>query len=245
VLGPRSPVLLVGENKAGIRSSRPILEQVIGPVQEVEAARHCVLYRAALSDVPSRFALDHWEVRYQIEVAGVNLTVAGFPGVFSHGRLDDGTRFLLENLELPGRGRVLDFGCGAGVIGALVKRLFPACEVDMVDSNGLALAAASRTMQANGLSANDIRPSDVFSDVPGAYTHIISNPPFHSGIATDYRVVAGFFEQATRHLAPRGCLYVVANRFLKYAPLIETYLGECRVVAQNSRYCVYAGRLIR
>ncbi len=50
------------------------------------------------------------------------LSVAGLPGVFSlGGRLDDGTRMLLETLaESPPLGvdRVFDFACGAGVIGS-------------------------------------------------------------------------------------------------------------------------------
>jgi 16S rRNA (guanine1207-N2)-methyltransferase len=244
VVQPGSRVLWVGENRAGIRSSRALLERIIGPTLEVEAARHCVLYQAR-SQVPSPVRLDDWQVRYPIEVNGHNLTVVGYPGVFSQGRLDDGTRFLLENMKLPARATVLDFGCGAGVIGALVKQVYPGVEVDLVDSNALALAAARSTMAVNGLQSRDIRASDVFSDVQGMYTHILSNLPFHTGVATDYRVAAAFFEQAAQHLFVHGSLYVVANRFLKYAGMIEAFFGECRVIAHNQRYNVYAGTYVR
>jgi 16S rRNA (guanine1207-N2)-methyltransferase len=47
------------------------------------------------------------------------------PGVFSHGRLDRGTELLLEHLDKLPSGHLLDFGCGAGVLGAAVKRRYP------------------------------------------------------------------------------------------------------------------------
>ena len=68
------------------------------------------------------------------ESAGVSVEVAGLPGIFSHDGLDNGTRMLLETLEeQPVQAdRLLDFACGAGVIGAwiqlgrlAVKRLWP------------------------------------------------------------------------------------------------------------------------
>ncbi len=240
-LRPGAQVWLVGENNAGIRSGSTLLEQQMGAVRTVDAARHCVLFQATAPDEFVTFQLEDWSTSYLLQIRQQTLTIASLPGVFSNGQLDEGTQLLLETLDAPPTGRILDFGCGAGVIGATIKQAWPANSVEMVDANALALETARRTMLANHLPIDVIKPSNVFSDVQGAYTQIVSNPPFHTGVKTDYRVVTAFLQAAAQHLEPRGILRIVANRFLKYQPLIETHVGPCRVVAENRSYHVYEG----
>lgn len=241
-LRPGAQVWLVGENNAGIRSSSTLLEQQMGAVRTVDAARHCLLLQAMAPEQPVIFDLEEWSTTYPLQIRQQTLTIASLPGVFSNGQLDEGTQLLLETLDEPETGRILDFGCGAGVIGATIKQAWPANLVEMVDANALALEAARRTMQANQLPIDLIKPSNVFSDVQGTYTQIVSNPPFHTGVKTDYRVVTAFLQKATQHLAPGGVLRIVANSFLKYQPLIEAHVGICRVVAENRSYRIYEGR---
>jgi 16S rRNA (guanine1207-N2)-methyltransferase len=179
---------------------------------------------------------------YQARFQGRELAVISFPGVFSHGKLDGGTRLLLDSLEVPPGARVLDFGCGSGVIGAAAQILQPDSVVELVDSNAIALEASRRTMLVNNLVA-DIRPTDIFSGVEKIYTLILSNPPFHSGVQTDYRMVERFLAEAANHLDRGGRLRIVANRFLKYPPLIEKHVGKCKIVAEDRSYRVYEGQL--
>jgi len=240
-LQPGAACFLVGENDSGIRSSRSLLEARIGPVRTVDAARHCVLFQATKQVTVDPFNLVDWQTSYPLTVGQQSLTVVSLPGVFSHGRLDEGTQLLLETLELPKAAYVLDFGCGAGVIGATIKQRWPTSTVTLVDANALALEATRQTMLANHLPIDTIKPSDVFSNVQETYTHIISNPPFHTGVKTDYRMVTTFLQEAKQHLAKGGKLRIVANSFLKYHPLIEASVGPCRVVAENRSYRIYEG----
>lgn len=240
-LAPGASCFLVGENDAGIRSSGALLEAQIGPVRTLDAARHCVLFQATKQVDAAPFDLDAWVTNYTLEIRQHTLNVISLPGVFSHGRLDEGTQLLLETLDYSQPTRVLDFGCGVGVIGATIQQAWPTNTVDMVDENALALEAARRTMQRNHLSMGAIKPSNVFSDIQETYTQIISNPPFHTGVKTDYRIVTTFLQQAAQHLDKGGTLRIVANSFLKYQPLIETHVGPCRVVAENPSYRIYEG----
>ena len=68
---------------------------------------------------------------------------------------------------------------------------------------------------------------------------IVSNPPFHDGIATDYRFVEKFIAEAKWFLKPGGRLRIVANAHLKYVPAIEGAFGNCRIVAENARFRIY------
>lgn len=239
LLTPSACVFLVGENNAGIRSIQRLLAETVGPTFKVDAARHCVLFRATLHQQAKPFDLAAWRVAYSINVGGKSLAVTSFPGVFSHGQLDAGTNFLLQTLNQPHGKRVLDFGCGSGVIGAMINLQWPGTKVDLVDSNAFALTATHQTFTDNGLPVDHIYPSDIFSDVQDTYDWILSNPPFHKGVKTNYQIATTFIKEAASRLRPGGTFQVVVNRFLKYQSLIEEYIGTCRILADNRQYCVY------
>lgn len=241
LLSVGAAVYLVGENKAGIRSSRTQLEQWVGPAKQLETGRHCVLFLAHLQQALTPFELEKWINHFRVEVGDRDLTAVSLPGVFSHGRLDNGTRLLLETLEPPPGERVLDFACGAGVIGAALLKRWPHLQIDLADVSALALEATRRTMVANGLAPAQVIASDIFSNIHGSYDQIMANPPFHTGVETDYRLVTAFVQGAKQHLRPGGALRVVVQRFLKMQPLIEAHVGPCRVVTQDRQYIVYEG----
>ena len=240
---PGAKVFLVGENKAGIRSNADVLERRIGPITFSDAARHCVIYEASLSaEVRTRADLHLWERAFVVDAASHRLNIVSLPGVFSHGRLDEGTAFLLNHLPADLRGAVLDFGCGTGVVGAVVKALYPEDELTLVDSNALALEATALTFASNALSAKAIQPADVFTGVQGTFDVIISNPPFHEGIATNYEIVSSFMTSCNRYLRPGGQLVIVANRFLPYEPLMAKAMGAPTLIAQSKKYKVLVSR---
>ncbi len=109
----------------------------------------------------------------------------------------------------------------------------------MVDASALALEAAQRTAQAAGLPTDSVYASDVFSDARYRYDLIVSNPPFHSGIETDYRVVEQFLREAVARLLPGGTLCLVANRFLPYAKPLNSVFAKVDVLADDGRFLVY------
>jgi 16S rRNA (guanine1207-N2)-methyltransferase len=230
---------LAGENKGGIRATEKRLKDAGIGVHKVDAARHCQLLRVTPKSAGEAFRLDDWLAINAFELPdGRELAVASLPGVFSAGRLDDGTALLLSTLADISGGKVLDMGCGAGVIGASIAQRSPAAKVDMVDCSALALRASEETLRANGLAAS-VYASDGFSQVSGSFDWIVSNPPFHEGLATDYRFVETFIAEAKRYLRPNGHLRLVANAHLRYQPLIEQAFGNCRTLAENPRFRVY------
>jgi 16S rRNA (guanine1207-N2)-methyltransferase len=240
-VSPGGTVVLVGENSGGIRSVAAVLEDRVGPISFSDAARHCVLYEARARDTGPAVALESWEKSFSVATSRGSLDVRSLPGVFSHGRLDDGTAFLLNHMPTGVHGDVLDFGCGSGVIGAAVKTAHPECQVSLVDSNAFALSAAQRTFDANGLAAAFIRPSNGFVGVDECFDVIVSNPPFHQGIATNFDVVTGFLGACAKHLRPGGFSLVVANHFLPYERLMAQSM-DVSLVAQDTKYKLLKGK---
>lgn len=238
-------ILLVGPLKGGITAAGKQLAKLFGNAVKLDAARHCALYETE-TDESRTSSLERWMIKHRVRAADTELEVVSCPGVFSHGRLDEGTALLLETLSVSGRKLAvleqhgaLDFGCGCGVIGAFVHLRWPDARIDMVDANAYAVAAARETAQLHELPADRVYPSDVFSHVNGRYGLIISNPPFHQGFDTEYGTVERFISGACSRLVPGGALRIVANHFLPYRPLIEARFGHCRTVAENSQYRVY------
>ncbi len=165
--------------------------------------------------------------------------------MFSHGKLDEGTDFLLAQLRALPFEKALDWGCGAGVIGAALKLAHPEKHVDFVDSNVMALEATRRTLASNGFATDSVWPSDIFSDVHGRYDVIVSNPPFHKKLETDFSITERFLREAGEHLTGSGRLIIVANAFINYFPPLRESFGKVEVVAENTKFRVIEAKAPR
>jgi 16S rRNA (guanine1207-N2)-methyltransferase len=139
-------------------------------------------------------------------VRGVELRFRTRPGVFSARGLDDGTRLLLDHLDLSGAGLIADLGCGAGPIGIAAARLAPTAHVHLLDEHLRAVDAARENVRLNGVRNAEVFLSDLFSAVGGTrYSHVLSNPPARLG--NDF--LAELVHAALTHLAPGGALWLV------------------------------------
>ena len=231
-------VYLVGEKKAGIQGGAKQLAEHCENAVKLDMARHCQLWSAELQG-GGRFDLAEWQ---QFFVVGENddaLQFASIPGVFKHGELDEGTALLLDNLGKIPSHRVLDFGCGAGVVGLHLKKRWPDATVEMLDTSAEAVYASQQSAQINNIDV-EIYPSSGLSEVQGLYKAIYSNPPFHTGVRTDYSVTEQFIRDVAGQLMIGGELRIVANSFLKYPAQIEQHIGPCKVIAENKKFKVYS-----
>lgn len=237
---PGKVLYLVGEKRAGIERAAKQLA-AYGQPCKLDSARHCQLWQVLVEHAPATPVLESLAQRYTLPLPDGPLAVVTLPGVFSHGRLDIGSALLLEHLDGLPDGPILDFGCGAGVLGATLKRRYPASPVVMLDVDAFALASSRLTLAANGLDA-ELVPGDGIQAAPQGLAAIITNPPFHQGVHTDYQASETLLREAARYLRPGGELRLVANSFLKYPPLIEQHLGSCTTLAEGQGFRVYRAR---
>lgn len=238
LLAEGGKVLLIGEKREGIAGAVKQLKALDSAAAKLDSARHCQVWQARPTS--ARFNLNDWVRWHQVDVAGTAIEVAGLPGIFSDGHLDEGTRLLLESVAQRAlAGPFLDFACGAGTIGAwLAAHQGGDPVVDGVDVQAQAVHCARQTYQRQGVRG-DILASDGLPDTLGRYATIITNPPFHTGVRTDASMTTRFLQQVTRHLASQGELVLVANRFLPYPELIKSRFAGFEVLAENSRFRVY------
>lgn len=240
-------VLVIGEKKEGIASAARMLTKIAPDPLKVDSARHCQVWEAYPADTGKPLAMADWLSWHTVSVAGLDVRVAGLPGIFSDGRLDDGTAMLLETLAThPVHGPVLDFACGAGVVGAWLESCArrngdKTLIVDGMDVQAQAVTCARQTYQ-HAQAQGTIMAGDGLTELEGHYRTIVTNPPFHAGVRTDTSMTSRFLQQAKRHLLPGGELRLVANTFLPYENLITTHIGPVKILYQDKRYTVYSAR---
>jgi 16S rRNA (guanine1207-N2)-methyltransferase len=234
------PLYLVGEKRAGVERAAKQLAS-LGRARKLDSARHCQLWQGEIEQTPAVPDLDALAHQFTLELDDGPLQVISLPGVFSHGRLDVGSALLLEHLDNLPSGRVLDFGCGAGVIGATLKRRYPQSELVLLDVDAFAVESSRRTLAANGLEA-EVIAGDGIDTAPRQLAAIVSNPPFHQGVHTSYQASETLIERAAEHLSSGGELRLVANAFLRYPPLIEQHLGACQTIVERNGFRIYRAK---
>ncbi|NGZ12226.1 16S rRNA (guanine(1207)-N(2))-methyltransferase RsmC [Vibrio aestuarianus] len=235
-LGKDTEVVVVGENRSGVKSIEKMF-QPYGIVKKYDSARRCSFYWGQCSEQAATFDINGWFKTYQVQYQQHSLIVKSLPGVFSHGEFDLGSQLLLDTLPNL-KGKVLDFGCGAGVLGGVMATLNSSIELEMCDISALAIESSKATLAANGLSGN-VFASDVYSDTNSDYQFIVSNPPFHSGLETSYSATETLLADAPSHQTSDGELFIVANSFLKYAPIINHAYGNCETINKTNKFVIY------
>lgn len=235
---PGTPVYVTGDNKGGVKSCEKPLVRFCTKPKKIDAAKHCALYLAVINEPSEPFEFESWYKQYKIDVNGTELSIYTLPGVFSHGSFDDGTELLLNSLKAKPKGKVLDFGCGAGLIGAYLATQNPQIQVNGIDVSALAVESTLKTFTANGIKGKAWL-SDGLSQVQEKFTQVYTNPPFHTGVKTNYAITEDFINSVGQYLENSGDLTLVANSFLKYQPLLEKQFGGFDIISANKRFNVY------
>ena len=225
-------VFVVGENRSGVRSAEQMLAAFC-PLTKIDSARRCGLYHGRIEAQPT-FDPQAWWDEYALD----ELTVKTLPGVFSRDGLDVGSQLLLSTFSPHTKGKVLDVGCGAGVLPVALASHSPKVRLTLCDVSAPAVEASRATLAANGIEG-EVFASNVFSEVKGRFDMIISNPPFHEGRQTSLDAAQALIRGAVRHLNNGGELRIVANAFLPYPNVLDEMFGSHEVLAQNGRFKVY------
>ncbi len=178
------------------------------------------------------------------------LTVHNHGGVFSATSIDIGTRFLLdhlascppiENSQTDGPPRIVDLGCGNGIVGVSLAAQNPTAELTLVDASALAVRSARETWAANvaGRAATITRTDRLINVIEEQSVDlVVNNPPFHEERAVGDATAWDMFVDASATLRPGGELVVVGNRHLGHHARLKKIFGNCETVASNRKFVV-------
>ncbi|MFD7440028.1 methyltransferase [Streptomyces sp. NPDC059909] len=229
-------------------STLKLFERIVGPTRTSLAVKKARLIFCtpdpALTQSGSG-AGEPWPRRYDLPPdIGVmsGRPVTNHAGIFCAERLDIGTRFFLQHLP-HGRGplRVVDLGCGNGVVGTAVAVANPEADVVFTDESYQAVASAEATFRANaGPAAKaEFLVGDALSGVErGSVDLVLNNPPFHTHRALTDSISWRMFTGSRAVLRPGGELWVIGNRHLGYHVRLRRLFGNCETVASNPKFVV-------
>jgi len=176
-------------------------------------------------------------VRIHALIQDINLEFETDPSLFSPKTVDNGSVLLLSNVEFEGTDKVLDLGCGYGLMGIYAAKRCRPENIHMIDNDSLAVKFSAMNAQINGVPTAHVQRSDGFADFREAgFTKILCNPPYH----TNFSVAKHFIEKGFNRLAIGGAMWMVTKREKWYRNKLTSVFGGVRLVEENSYFVFQA-----
>ncbi len=180
------------------------------------------------------------KIRADLSIEYEGLRFATTWGLFSPRAIDDGSRLLLDHLELDSDSDCLDLGCGYGVLGLVMARRAPAGHTLMIDKDFVAVDYAEKNRLANRIDNASCQLSNGFDQIPPQqFDVIVSNIPAKVGKEMLYI----YLFDALDYLKPGGSFYIVTitglRQFFKRG--FSEVFGNYEKVKQGETYTVARG----
>lgn len=182
----------------------------------------------------------------EYRVNGTNFKFVTDTAVFCKNCVDKGTDLMITTVidDIKARGarrdeRLLDLGCGWGVVGIVMKSVFTLFDVTCVDVNSRAVQLAKENAGLNPKKPDRILVSDILSALSedDLYDTVMTNPPVRAGKST----VFAFYEQAKAHMKDGAAIYVVLQRKQgadSTKKKLQELFGNCEVLSIDGGYRV-------
>lgn len=177
--------------------------------------------------------------RIEAEVLGQRVTLETRRGLFSPEHVDRGTLAMLQHVHIAPGMRIMDLGCGCGVVGIAAAKIAGEENVFLSDVDPAAVETARRNAERNGVGGVHVFVSDGFRDVDASnFDLILSNPPYQ----TDFSVAKGFIEKGFNRLKIGGRLYMVTKRREWYKNKLISVFGGVEIRETDGYYVFSAER---
>ncbi len=183
---------------------------------------------ALVSPFPSKWRLE-----------GTSFEILNHANVYAREKLDIGARYFIKNLpKVATDAKVIDLGCGNGVIGLSVLASQPTAQVQFFDESYMAMASAKANIAKNAPNAQcEFHLNDCLSGVEGGSVDLIlCNPPFHQQTATTDHIAWQMFKDSHRVLKKGGELRIIGNRQLGYHIKLKRLFGNENLIASNDKF---------
>ncbi len=153
--------------------------------------------------------LRSYECEFTFRDHSQTITAVSRPGVFSHRHLDSGSKALLDAVTVKHGERIIDIGCGSGVITLALAKREAGLHCLAIDSNARAIECTKLGAIKNDLTnVVSLLTCDGANDHPASYDIAICNPPYYS----NFRIAKLFIDTARTSLRPGGRIYIVTKQ---------------------------------
>ena len=239
VISPDTIVVAAGKVNMIHNSTLALFEQYIGTTKTSLAKKKSRLI-FSLSDqkeIPEKEIAITWEVEK------FEWKIHNHANVFSRNHLDIGGRYLMDNLPEGDFKRVVDLGCGNGVVGMAAALAYPNAQLTFIDESYMAIDSARINFLKNldetkTDNARFVVNNGLVGFKQGSADLILCNPPFHQQQVITDHIAWSMFNDAHHCLADDGELVIVGNRHLDYQDKLERIFGNCELVIENKKFVI-------
>ncbi|WP_164103266.1 class I SAM-dependent methyltransferase [Candidatus Laterigemmans baculatus] len=204
---------------------------------EADAASGATAYVVRRSDI--RLRVRDFSCEFAFRDSGRLIRAFSRPGVFSHRRLDLGARRLIDAMQIAAGDRVVDIGCGAGVVALAAALRAADVQVTAIDSATRAIECTRRGAKLNGLEdrITAILSSDGSVPESGSYDVAVANPPYFA----HFRIAELFLQAAQTALRPGGQLWIVGKQPDWYQSNVPRWFDRVKLARTGGGYCIATG----
>jgi len=146
--------------------------------------------------------------------------------VFSPLNADKGTLAMLSVVDFSPDDKLLDLGCGYGIVGIYAAKLLHPQNIAMCDNDINCIELSARNAELNNAGDLKIVLSDGFENIHDTdFSLILSNPPYH----VDFSVPKHFIEKGFNRLRIGGKMYMVTKRKDWYKNKLSAIFGGVKI----------------
>ena len=239
VITPETIVVAAGKVNMIHNSTLDLFEKYIGTTKTSLAKKksRLIFSLPMTKEVPEKEIAITWEIEKR------DWKIHNHANVFSRNHLDIGGRFLMDNLPEGDFSKVVDLGCGNGIIGMAASAAYPKAQITFIDESYMSIDSARINMQKNlpeeqAENARFVVNNGLVGFKPRSYDLILCNPPFHQQQTITDQIAWSMFNDAHFCLVDNGELVIVGNHHLNYQDKLERIFGNCEVVSQNKKFVI-------
>jgi 23S rRNA (guanine1835-N2)-methyltransferase len=246
VVTPDTQIIAAGKMLAIQKSTLALFEKYLGPTTTSLAKK-----KARLIFCQPTGKLSHtspYPTRWLTE--NPQFELSNHANVFSRQQLDIGARFMLQHLPKVGNKRLVDLGCGNGVLGLHVLHKNPEAHVIFVDESYMAVASAKENVKNNlpeALERSDFIVGNCLDEFlkdsqQTSVDFVLCNPPFHQQNTITDHIAMQMFSDAKKALSNGGELIIVGNRHLDYPNKLKRMFKSVNHEAHNQKFSIFIAK---
>ena len=214
-----------------------LLTRLLGPLTASRAKKKARLLFASpeslanqVSDVKP--AINSWHYG--------DIKLSHYSGVYGRKHLDEGSQFFLQNWPKGEYQRIIDLGCGNGVLSIQAAKTWPQAEVLGVDESFMAVASATINAQQNEVADTcQFQVGNCLAELADKSADLVlCNPPFHQQRVVGDHLAMAMFADAARVLDEQGELWVVGNRHLGYHAKLKRWFKQVEQQGKHAKFVV-------